>query len=647
MTLAAAALASVCLLLGLVLAAVPARAQNAVGEPLAAPFSVRTESPRATMETFLRLSDELETAVLDYQSNPTFAGTRRLAYISDRFVSLFDLQAVPVASRRETGIRTYSLLMDIFGRIGAPDLDALPDIDMVETLGDTSFQIPKTPFRIIRITEGDRVGDFLFSGTTVQIAPRFLGAVQHLPLVTRIDTDSLTDFGRQLTGPLVPPALVRAIPQPMKALWLDTPVWKVLAIGAVVAVLLFLLVTFHTRVPRSDRRGRVTMILQTSLTPVMVLACTQLVLPFVLNQINASGSFAAIIGTGETVFTYFAYAWLLWLSVRLFFEWLIRSPRIADESLHADMFRLLGTAVGLVGGAVVLAFGGQVIGIPILSVVAGLGIGGLAVALAVRPTLENLIGGVILYADKPVKVGDFCTFGDQTGTVEGIGLRSTKLRKPDRTLITVPNAQFSDMQIINWAECDQMLINETIGLRYETTPDQLRYVLAQLRRMFHAHPRIDSRTVRVRFSGYGASELKVVVRVYAETREWNDFFAIREDICFRIYDIVTEAGTAFAFPSQTLYMARDGGTDSDRAKETEDQVKRWRKARNFPFPRLSGDEIKRLEGTLDYPPRGSPDVDGAAFDPELEDAERLSEPSPRDDPEPAEPGGKDTAPQRQ
>ena len=106
----------------------------------------------------------------------------------------------------------------------------------------------------------------------------------------------------------------------------------------------------------------------------------------------------------------------------------------------------------------------------------------------------------------------FCNFGDHTGTVEAIGIRSTQLRALDRTQITIPNAQFADMQIVNWAKCDQMLINETIGLRYETSPDQLRFVLAKLREMVHAHPRIDNDTVRVRFSGYGNSALNVTLR---------------------------------------------------------------------------------------------------------------------------------------
>ena len=321
---------------------------------------------------------------------------------------------------------------------------------------------------------------------------------------------------------------------------------------------------------------------------------------------------------------YLAIAWGLWLAVRLVVEWIIRSPHIADQSLDAGMLRLVGATVGAMGIVLMVTAGGQAIGLPVLSVLAGLGIGGIAVALAVRPTLENLIGGVILYIDRPVKVGDFCTFGDQTGTVEAIGIRSTQLRALDRTLISVPNAQFADMKIINWAECDEMLAHSVVGLRYETTLDQLRFLLVEIRRMLHAHPRINSDTVRVRFTGFGESSLTIDIRAYVMTREWNDFFAVREDIYFRIYEIVGRSGTSFAFPSQTLYVRRDTGVDQARAEEIENTVAEWRQNGRLPFPRLTPDEIARLKGTLDYPAKGSPEAGTSATGAEIPGAEPLS-----------------------
>jgi MscS family membrane protein len=330
--------------------------------------------------------------------------------------------------------------------------------------------------------------------------------------------------------------------------------------------------------------------------------------PFIENQINTSGDFSNLVDSTTTILIYFSAAWLFWLAIRLLFEWIILSPRIGNESLDANLLRLIAGTLGTIGVIVILAYGGQALGLPILSVFAGLGIGGLAIALAIKPTLENLIGGVVLYVDKPVRVDDFCAFGDKMGTVETIGIRSIQLRALDRTLITVPNAQFVDLELVNWAACNQLMMKETIAVRYETTPDQLRYVLAKLREMLQGHPRLNSKKVRARFSGYGNSSLNITIRVYAKTREWDEFHAIREDILLRIYDVITEAGTGFAFQSHTLYMGKDHGLDEEAGRKAMEQVEAWRRAGQLPFPNPSPEVLESINDTLDFPPRGSPEA---------------------------------------
>jgi MscS family membrane protein len=308
-----------------------------------------------------------------------------------------------------------------------------------------------------------------------------------------------------------------------------------------------------------------------------------------------------------TLLVYAGAAWIFWLIASISLDRLMREWDKGRDRLNADLVRLSVRALSVIGSIAILAYGTQAIGFPVLGLFAGLGVGGIAVALAVRPTLENLIGGLILLTDRPVRVGDFCTVGDHTGTVEAIGLRSTMIRGLDRTLISIPNASFADMQIVNWARCDRMLIRATIGLRYETEADHLRFVLAKLREMFQRHPRIEQDTVRVRFAGYGLSTLDVDIRVYALTRDWNDFYAIREDVFFRVSEIVRESGTGFALPSQRLYLGRDEGLEEDQIRTARDEVASWRRSGEFPFPDPPASRVAGLAATLDYPPDGSPD----------------------------------------
>ncbi|MGB5612029.1 MAG: hypothetical protein WBM67_05180, partial [Sedimenticolaceae bacterium] len=186
------------------------------------------------------------------------------------------------------------------------------------------------------------------------------------------------------------------------------------------------------------------------------------------------------------------------------------------------------------------------------------------------------------------------------------------LRHLDRSLITIPNADFAQLKIVNFNECDRMLLTATLGLRYETTDDQLRFLLASLRELLHAHPKVIHTAddpVRVRFVGFGDFSLNVAMRAYISTKARSEFLAIQEDILLRAKKLVEQAGTGFAFPSSTVYLGRDGGLDQERQQAAEKQVREWASAQALPFPDFAEDYRRSITDTLDYPPEGSPDAD--------------------------------------
>jgi MscS family membrane protein len=262
---------------------------------------------------------------------------------------------------------------------------------------------------------------------------------------------------------------------------------------------------------------------------------------------------------------------LIWLGARGLDEFGRRTiVRLTDEGRldAAGLVRPASRVAKLALALVVLVVLAQNFGLDVTGVIAGLGVGGLAVALAAQKTVENLFGGVTLVADRPVQVGDFCRFGDRLGTIEEIGLRSTRVRTLDRTLVTVPNAEFSALQLENYAARDRIWLKLVLGLRYETTADQLRGVLAALRQMLLDHPRVDDDPARVRFLDYGAYSLDVELFAYVLTNRFDEYLEVREQILLSIMDIVAEHGTGFAFPSQTIYTTRDGGIDPGRAAAT-------------------------------------------------------------------------------
>jgi MscS family membrane protein len=245
-------------------------------------------------------------------------------------------------------------------------------------------------------------------------------------------------------------------------------------------------------------------------------------------------------------------------------------------------------------------------GFNVTALVAGLGVGGIAVALAAQKSIENLFGGIMLFADRPVRPGQFCRFGDQVGTVEDIGLRSTRIRTLDRTVVTVPNSEFSALHIENFARRDFIRLYATLGLRYETTPEQLRHVLVEVRKLLYSHPMISNDPARIRFVGFGAYSLDLEIFAYVTTSDWAEFLGVREDVFLRIMDLVEASGTGFAFPSQTLYLGKDGGLDDERARAAEAEVREWREHGQLSLPDFSDDQIRALDGRHPWPPPGSP-----------------------------------------
>ncbi len=613
-----------------------------------------TSSPRATLEGFLdsvnrahKLALQVDTALRTSPPMMSMEQARieeqHAANLLRRAADALDLSTIPPSYRQDVGTEATLLLKEVLDRTLLPPIEAVPGPGRVaENRQSGSGQplrwiFPNTQIEIVEITEGERAGQFLFSAATVQQVGAFYKKLQDLPYrppdysgaaaqeyVSPGTSKGFYEYYISTPGNLVPGTtflgkLADSLPTSLKAHYRGKPIWQWLALGICVLVLLVVSVAVFQITGRVNRGvGAPLGHWIALLAPLIVAALVGVTVDFLDNDLNLTGVMLVTVRIAGDVIVLFLFAWA---TVRFFLaagETIISLPRIAEGGTDVSLVRIVSGVLSIVGAVVIIVAGLQDLGVDAVPLLAGLGVGGLAVALAIRPTLENLIGGLILFIDKPVRVGDYCTFGGMAGTVEKIGPRSTLIRALDRTLIAIPNAKFVDMEIINWARCDRMLMDTTIGLRYETTPDQLRYVLVKLREMFHAHPRIDRETVRVRFTGFGASSQDIRMRVYALTREWNDFHAIREDVLLRTSDIVNEAGTSFAFPSQTFYVGRDEGLDEERSQAAMQEVQAWRKSWKLPFPSLPEHKIDKLEGTLDYPPRGSPD----AFMPERETSQK-------------------------
>ena len=235
--------------------------------------------------------------------------------------------------------------------------------------------------------------------------------------------------------------------------------------------------------------------------------------------------------------------------------------RGGGESILVVMQRLTRVVMLIIAFVTALAL----FGINVKTTLAGLGIGGLAVALGAQKTIENIVGGFSLLMDKAVHVGDFCQIGNRLGTVEDIGLRSLRLRTLDQNLLVVPNGLLAQMQFENMKARSKLLINQNFSLRIETQAEQLRFVLERVQSMLDEHPSIESATSRVRVAKFAGAAFELELFAYAKTGDWMQFTAIRQDVILNIAEIVEAAGTRFAAPTQLTYLARDGALFPEKA----------------------------------------------------------------------------------
>ena len=188
----------------------------------------------------------------------------------------------------------------------------------------------------------------------------------------------------------------------------------------------------------------------------------------------------------------------------------------------------------------------------------GLGIGGLAFALAAQDTLANLFGSLVVAVDQPFRVGDFVQIGAHTGTVEDIGMRSTKVRTAARTLIALPNRTVANEAVINFSRMPQRRIDQTLGLSYDTTPEQMEQFLADLRNLFQADPDLHRESIWICFSGYGDSTLDIEMIYFTASPSWEKHLEIKERINLKIMRLVAARRLSFAFPTRTIQL--DPGT---------------------------------------------------------------------------------------
>jgi MscS family membrane protein len=258
--------------------------------------------------------------------------------------------------------------------------------------------------------------------------------------------------------------------------------------------------------------------------------------------------------------------WIFWRMIRWFLG-RVRNRALARGHGGTGSLILLGERIikaVVVVMAVFSIFG--VLGFNMSTALAGLGIGGIAIGFGAQQTIANLFGGVSVLGDEVIRVGDVCKFGDRTGTVEDIGLRSTRVRTEERTLLAIPNGTVATINVENLSRREKILFKTILGFHLDTSSDNLRAALSEIRRVLTSNPKIEASTVRVSLTELGSSAINVEIVSYVLTRDFNEFASVREELLLKIMRFVEDSGASFSRPSQTLYLREDESGVKDKIK---------------------------------------------------------------------------------
>jgi MscS family membrane protein len=236
---------------------------------------------------------------------------------------------------------------------------------------------------------------------------------------------------------------------------------------------------------------------------------------------------------------------------------------LAQRSLVSLARRVLDVCFFVLIALVVLSS----MGVNVTAALAGLGIGGLAIGLGAQKTFENLLGGISILTDKALQAGDNCKIGDQVGTVEDIGLRSTKIRTPDRTLVSIPNGTVATAVLENYRLRDKMLCRQIVRLRYDMSPQHLEYVLEGMRKVLVEHPKVESKTARARLIRFADYAFEVEIFAYILERENEAFLAEQENLILQIISTLDRTGAGIALPSISSVVTQDSWVNPQEKKK--------------------------------------------------------------------------------
>lgn len=532
-------------------ATVPAYASNYF--PLEPPD---TSSPRSTLESFIRYTDDLyEEATAD--------GDEDFDLIREYFqraVRCFDFSKVPPTLKSDVSIESVLMLREIMDRIQLPALEDVPDKREARKLNIKLWRIPHTEITIGKAPDGPRMGSYLITPDTVRRLSSFYKEVKHMPYKAE-KGDNYTGFYEQYiysSGWMIPDGFLKKLPLWMMEGYLNQALWQWIALFFVMGVgtfSLWLIWMWH-RTLKCKKRSPYKQ-LDRLLFPFYGMFLCVIVEYISDEQINITGDVLSVLTMGMELFFAVYASIAIIIAGNIIMQGIIYSSKIKEEALDADVIKLVCRLITF--GLVFMLFYkvGGYFGIPVTAIFASAGIAGVAVALAARETLANFFGGVSIFMDRPFRAGDYVVLeSGERGEVKAVGMRSTRLLTRDDIMITIPNSVITNGKVVNQSmPYPSFRVRIKIGVAYGSDISQVESILM---RLAEENPlALDSPEPRVRFRTFGESSLNFELLCWAARP--HDRGRLIHGLNKEIYRTFNDVGIVMPFPQRDVYLHKVDG----------------------------------------------------------------------------------------
>lgn len=535
---------------------------------------IRTDSPRETMQSFME-------AMNDYRQGKESGKEDKINRINDAIRTL-DLSEIPAVTREEKGKEAAMLLKEVLDRVVVIDYSLIPgEGDEEEAPLPARWRLAGTEIAIVEKKDGERAGEYLFSADTVERSREFYEKVQDLPYLEG------TGQGAAYEDPWMENYIPRWAQNEIVGLL--TWQWLGLAVAILVGLIIRTIVKFFVGklvvlVSRSETKWDDKFI--DALRGPTGFAVATLFWYFSLKYLRFDGGVLTFFNVIIQILFSVNFIWLAYRLMGVATEYMTAVASKTESTLDDQLVPLLSRTLKIF----VVVFGVLVtiqnLGINVMSVLAGLGIGGLAFALAAKDAVANFFGSLMILFDKPFQAGEWIKVGEAEGTVEEIGFRSTRIRTFYNSLISIPNAELMNAKIDNMGRREFRRLLLKLGVTYDTGPEKLEGFLEGIKNIIKANPNTRKDYFHVVFHDYGPDSLIIMVYLFFKVPDWSTELVERQNVMLEIYRLAQSMGVEFAFPTQTLHI------------ETFPEKKAYR----VPLEK-SGEEIKKIAS--DFGPGGA------------------------------------------